>query len=140
MDAERLKALQAHLKQKYREQPASAPITLKARARLGEGITCKVETGKELIEAGLNPATGADGRSACSGDMLLEALVPCAGLTLRAVSTATGIELQDAIISAEGDLDFGRDCPRGRCVMLRSVPSLPPGGSRPPPPPRRRRR
>jgi len=117
MDAERLKALQAPLKQKYREQPATAMITLKAQARLGEGITCKVETGKALVGAGLHPATGGDGLSACSGDMLLEALVACAGVTLRAVSTATGIELRDATISAEGDLDF-----RGTLAVAKDVP------------------
>lgn len=106
MDANELRALQAPLKQKYKEQPDAAVITLKAHARLGEGITCKVETGKALVEAGLHPATGGNGLSACSGDMLLEALVACAGVTLRAVGTALGIELRDARISAEGDLDF----------------------------------
>ena len=106
MNAEQLKALQAPLKQKYREQPESALITLRAQARLGEGITCKVETGKALVEAGLHPATGGDGSSACSGDMLLEALAACAGVTLRAVSTAIGVELRDATVHAEGDLDF----------------------------------
>ena len=106
MNAEQLKALQAPLKQKYREQPEAALITLRAQARLGEGITCKVETGKALVEAGLHPATGGDGSSACSGDMLLEALAACAGVTLRAVSTAIGVELRDATVHAEGDLDF----------------------------------
>jgi len=106
MNAEQLKALQAPLKQKYREQPESALITLRAQARLGEGITCKVETGKALVEAGLHPATGGDGSSACSGDMLLEALAACAGVTLRAVSTAIGVTLRDATVHAEGDLDF----------------------------------
>lgn len=117
MDAENLKALQAPLKKKYREQPESALITLKTSARLGEGITCKVETGKAMVEAGLHPATGGDGLSACSGDMLLEALVACAGVTLRAVSTATGIKLNDATISAEGDLDF-----RGTLAVGKDVP------------------
>jgi uncharacterized OsmC-like protein len=117
MDAERLKALQGPLKQKYREDPASALITLKAQARLGEGITCKVETGKALVEAGLHPATGGDGLAACSGDMLLEALVACAGVTLRAVSTTTGIELRDAIINAEGDLDL-----RGTLAVAKDIP------------------
>ena len=98
MDTERLKALQAPLKQKYREQPQSALVTLKAQARIGEGITCKVETGRALVEAGLHPATGGDGLSVCSGAMLLEALVACAGVTLRAVATATGIGLRDATI------------------------------------------
>jgi uncharacterized OsmC-like protein len=106
MDAEQLKALQAPLKQKYREQPESALVTLRAQSRLGEGITCKVETGKALVEAGLHAATGGDGLSVCSGDMLLEALVACAGVTLRAVSTAIGVPLRDATVRAEGDLDF----------------------------------
>ena len=117
MDTERLKELQAPLKQKYREEPESALITLKARARIGEGITCKVETGKALVEAGLHPASGGDGFSVCSGDMLLEALIACAGVTLRAVSTATGIELRDATISAEGDLDF-----RGTLAVAKDAP------------------
>ena len=117
MDTERLKALQAPLKQKYREEPESALITLKARARIGEGITCKVETGKAVVGAGLHPASGGDGLSVCSGDMLLEALIACAGVTLRAVSTATGIELRDATISAEGDLDF-----RGTLAVAKDAP------------------
>jgi len=106
MNADQLKALQAPLKQKYREQPGAALITLKARSRIGEGITCKLETGRALVEAGLHPATGGDGFSACSGDMLLEALAACAGVTLRAVATALGIDLRDGTVSAEGDLDF----------------------------------
>ena len=106
MDADEIKALQAPLKQKYREQPEAALVTLRAQARLGEGITCKVETGKALVEAGLHPATGGDGLSACSGDMVLEALAACAGVTMRAVATATGIPLRDATITAEGELDF----------------------------------
>ena len=106
MDANEIKALQAPLKQKYREDPQSAVVRLRAQARLGEGITCNVETGKALVRAGLHPATGGDGLSACSGDMLLEALAACAGVTLRAVATATGIPLRDATITAEGDLDF----------------------------------
>ena len=106
MNAEDLRSLQAPLKQKYKDQPETATITLKANARIGEGITCKIETGKALVEAGLHPATGGDGHSLCSGDMLLEALVACAGVTLRAVSTAIGVNLSDATISAEGDLDF----------------------------------
>jgi len=106
MDTEELKSLQAPLKQKYIDRPDTAVITLKANARIGEGITCKVETGAALVEAGLHPATGGDGLSLCSGDMLLEALVACAGVTLRAVATAIGVELHDATISAEGDLDF----------------------------------
>lgn len=106
MNAEELKSLQAPLKQKYLNRPETAMITLKANARIGEGITCKIETGKALAEAGLHPATGGDGHSLCSGDMLLEALVACAGVTLRAVATAIGVTLHDATISAEGDLDF----------------------------------
>jgi len=106
MNAEELKSLQAPLKRQYLDQPETAMITLKANARIGEGITCKVETGKSLVEAGLHPATGGDGHSLCSGDMLLEALVACAGVTLRAVATAIGVTLHDATISAEGDLDF----------------------------------
>lgn len=106
MNAEELKSLQAPLKRQYLDQPESAMITLTANARIGEGITCKVETGKALVEAGLHPATGGDGLSLCSGDMLLEALVACAGVTLGAVATAIGVTLGDATISAEGDLDF----------------------------------
>jgi len=117
MDTKQLKALQAPLKQKYREQPDSALVTLKAQARLGEGITCRVEAGRALVEAGLHPATGGDGLSVCSGDLLLEALVACAGVTLRAVATATGIALRDAIIRAEGDLDF-----RGTLAVAKDVP------------------
>jgi uncharacterized OsmC-like protein len=106
MNSEDLKNLQAPLKEKYREQPGSATITLKAQGSIGEGISCKVATGKALVEAGLHPATGGDGMLACSGDLLLEALVACAGVTLRAVSTATGIEIKEGIVKAEGDLDF----------------------------------
>jgi uncharacterized OsmC-like protein len=117
MDAEQLKALQAPLKQKYKERPDAALITLKARSRIGEGINCKLETGRALVEAGLHPATGGDGLSACSGDMLLEALVACAGVTLVAVATALGIELRDATVSAEGDLDF-----RGTLAVDKAAP------------------
>ena len=117
MQADQLKALQAPFKQKYREEPEAALITLRARAKIGEGITCKVETGKALVEAGLHPATGGDGLSVCSGDMLLEALAACAGVTLRAVATATGIPLRDATISAEGDLDF-----RGTLGVAKEAP------------------
>ena len=106
MKADELKSLQAPLKQQYREQPDSAVITLCAEGRIGDGVTCKVDTGKGLVTAGLHPATGGDGLSACSGDMLLEALVACAGVTLNAVATAIGIELRDASVHAEGDLDF----------------------------------
>jgi uncharacterized OsmC-like protein len=106
MDAQDLKAVQAPLKERYRDQPSAALITLRAQGRLGEGVSCKIETGKALVTAGLHPATGGTGMSACSGDMLLEALVACAGVTLNAVATALGIELRDASLVAEGDLDF----------------------------------
>lgn len=106
MNAQQLKALQAPLKQKYREEPQAAVITLKAQGRIDEGITCNVETGRALVKAGLHPATGGDGFAACSGDMLLEALVACAGVTLNAVATAIGVELQGGTVTAEGDLDF----------------------------------
>ena len=106
MDAGQLKSLQGPLKEKYRLEPASALITLRATGRAADEISCKVQTGKALVEAGLHPATGGDGTLACSGDMLLEALVACAGVTLRAVATAIGVELRDATIRAEGDLDF----------------------------------
>ena len=117
MNADELKALQAPIKERYREKPQAALITLKAEGRLGEGVTCKVETGKALVQAGLHPATGGDGFSACSGDMLLEALVACAGVTLGAVATALGINLRDATIRAEGDLDF-----RGTLGVSKEVP------------------
>jgi uncharacterized OsmC-like protein len=106
MDADSLKALQAPLKQRYREHPEAAVITLRAAGRLGEGVACRLDTGKALVEAGLHPATGGDGLSACSGDMLLEALVACAGVTLGAVATAIGLELRGGTVRAEGDLDF----------------------------------
>jgi len=106
MNADELRSLQAPLKAQYRERPETAWVTLRAEGRIGEGITCKVETGKARVEAGLHPATGGDGLSACSADMLLEALIGCAGVTLRAVATALGIPLRDATIQAEGDLDF----------------------------------
>jgi uncharacterized OsmC-like protein len=106
MDSLELKKLQAPLKEKYRVQPELAFITLKAKGNLGEGISCKVETGKALVEAGLHPATGGTGLLACSGDLLLEALVACAGVTLTAVATAIGIKINSGAIEAEGDLDF----------------------------------
>ena len=106
MDAEQLRALQAPLKQSYRDEPQAAHITLTARGTLGAGVSCKVETGQALVEAGLHPATGGDGMLACSGDMLLEALVACAGVTLNAVATAINVELRDASLEVEGDLDF----------------------------------
>lgn len=104
--AEELKSLQAPIKERYRKEPKAAMITLRAEGRIGEGVTCKVQTGKALVEAGLHPATGGNGLSACSGDMLLESLVACAGVTLRAVATALEIPLRDATVRAEADLDF----------------------------------
>ncbi|WP_026714059.1 OsmC family protein [Flavobacterium daejeonense] len=106
MNTEELKKIQEPLKEKYRNQPETAIITLKAEGKIGDGISCKVATGKALVEAGLHPATGGNGALACSGDMLLEALVACAGVTLNAVTTAIGLEINDAVIKAEGDLDF----------------------------------
>lgn len=106
MNAEQLRAMQAPIKARYKDDPASAVVTLRAQGNLGEAITCKVDTGKKLVEAGLHPATGGDGLSACSGDMLLEALVACAGVTLRAVATALDIPLRGGTVKAEGDLDF----------------------------------
>ena len=117
MDAKALKSLQAPLKSKYKQDPGAATLTLRARGRLGEDISCRVETGKAHVEAGLHPATGGDGLSACSGDMLLEALVACAGVTLGAVATAIGVELRDATVSAEGDLDF-----RGTLAVSKEAP------------------
>lgn len=106
MNALELKNLQTPLKEKYKVQPLAALITLKAQGNVGEGISCKVETGRALVEAGLHPATGGDGTLACSGDLLLEALVACAGVTLSAVATAIGIEIKGGMVKAEGDLDF----------------------------------
>src|SRR5436853_65128 len=106
MNPDELRAIQAPLKQRYRETPEAALITLRAQGRLADGITCKIETGKALVSAGLHPATGGSGLNACSGDMLLEALVACAGVTLNAVATATGIVIREGTVQAEGDLDF----------------------------------
>ena len=106
MNADELRATQAPFKALYREVPEKAVITLKAKGELGEGITCKVETGRALAEAGLHPATGGDGIALCSGDMLLEALVACAGVTMRAVATALDLPLRGGTVRAEGDLDF----------------------------------
>lgn len=106
MTADELRALQAPVKAKYRDEPAAAKVTLKATGTLGDGITCKVATGRSLVEAGLHPATGGDGLAACSGDMLLEALAACAGVTLRAVATALAIPVRGGTVTAEGDLDF----------------------------------
>jgi len=106
MNTDELRSLQAPVKDRYRQHPETALVTFQAKGRIGEGISCKIETGKARVEAGLHPATGGDGLSACSADMLLEALVGCAGVTLGAVATALGIPLRDATIRAEGDLDF----------------------------------
>ena len=117
MDALELKALQAPIKDRYRNDPAAAVITLRAEARAAEGIACRVDTGRAMVEAGLHPATGGSGMQACSGDMLLEALVACAGVTLKAVATAIGVELRDAKVIAEGDLDF-----RGTLGVAKDAP------------------
>jgi uncharacterized OsmC-like protein len=117
MNAEQLKALQAPIKDRYRKDPTAAVVTLRAQGRIGEGIACRVDTGRAFVEAGLHPATGGSGLQACSGDMLLEALVACAGVTLKAVATALGIDLRDATITAEGDLDF-----RGTLGVAKDAP------------------
>lgn len=106
MDAESLRAVQAPIKDRYRSDPGAAVVTLRAEGALGDGLTCKLDTGRALAVAGLHPATGGSGQELCSGDMLLEALVACAGVTLNAVATALGIELRGAKVFAEGDLDF----------------------------------
>ena len=106
MNAEELKNLQALLKEKYRAHPESAIITLKTQGKVGEGVSCKINTGRALVEAGLHPATGGTGMLVCSGDMLLEALAACAGVTLKAVATAIGVEIKEGTIKVEGDLDF----------------------------------
>jgi len=116
MDVAQLKSIQGPLKEKYRSDPSSAVITLRATGR-ASGLSCKVETGKALVEAGLHPATGGDGTAACSGDMLLEALVACAGVTLRAVATSIGVDIGDAKVTAEGDLDF-----RGTLGVAKDAP------------------
>ncbi len=117
MTADELRSSQAPLKAKYGEHPETALVTLHAEGRVGGHVTCKIETGKGRVEAGLHPATGGDGQSACSADMLLEALVGCAGVTLSAVATALDIPLRNATIRAEGDLDF-----RGTLGVSREVP------------------
>lgn len=117
MDANSLKSLQAPLKDKYREDPEAAVVTLKAEGRLGEGVSCSLQTHKTLIEAGLHPATGGSGIEACSGDMLLEALVACAGVTMKAVATALELPLSGGSVRAEGDLDF-----RGTLGVDREAP------------------
>jgi len=118
MNSAELRELQAPLKEKYRADPGAAVVTLRARGDLADGaIACKVETGRALVEAGLHPATGGSGIEACSGDMLLEALVACAGVTLKAVATAINFRLKSGTVSAEGDLDF-----RGTLGVAREAP------------------
>src|SRR6187200_2546908 len=117
MKAEELRNLQAPLKERYKARPEDALITLKANGRLGEGVTCRVDTGQALVAAGLHPATGGDGLSACSGDMLLQAVVACAGVTLNAVATAIGVVVRDGEVRAEGDLDF-----RGTLGVVKDAP------------------
>jgi len=117
MLTEELRSLQAPLKDRYKTQPGAALITLKAQGQLGEGVTCSVQTGKALATAGLHPATGGNGLSACSGDMLLEALVACAGVTMGAVATAIGVVLRSGSVHAEGDLDF-----RGTLGVAKDAP------------------
>ena len=106
MDSSQLKSIQVPLKEKYKKDPNAALITLMAEGKVSKGISCSVQTGRAMAEAGLHPATGGDGSMVCSGDMLLEALVACAGVTLKAVATSIGISLKDATVKAEGDLDF----------------------------------
>lgn len=117
MDSTALRDLQAPLKERYRNEPQSAVVTLKAHGSLDDGIACKVETGRAIALAGLHPATGGSGRELCSGDMLLEALVACAGVTLKAVATALEIPLKSGKVSAEGDLDF-----RGTLAVAKDAP------------------
>src|SRR4051812_1417688 len=117
MDRDTLRALQAPLKSAYKDDPTQALITLKATGTLGDNVSCKVDTGRAIAEAGLHPATGGDGTLLCSGDMLLEALVACAGVTLGAVATSIGVDVQSGTVSAEGDLDF-----RGTLGVDREAP------------------
>ncbi|MBK5286108.1 MAG: OsmC family protein [Bacteroidia bacterium] len=117
MESEELRALQLPLKEKYKEHPDSAIVTLKAKGKISDGISCSVETGQALAKAGLHPASGGDGSLICSGDMLLDALVACAGVTLSAVATSIGVNLRDATITAEGDLDF-----RGTLAVAKDAP------------------
>lgn len=117
MDKATLTAVQTPLKASYRDDPDAALITLRARGRLGEGIACSVETGRAVAEAGLHPKAGGDDSQLCSGDMLLEALVACAGVTLAAVATAMGLDVRDGAVRAEGDLDV-----RGTLALSKDVP------------------
>jgi uncharacterized OsmC-like protein len=117
MEREQLQAIQTPLKERYREDPDTAVITLSAEGELGEGVSCSVNTGRTIAEAGLHPASGGDGSQLCSGDMLLEALAACAGVTLRAVATSLGIEVRSGTVRADGDLDF-----RGTLAVDRDAP------------------
>jgi uncharacterized OsmC-like protein len=117
MDGEALRAMQTPLKERYRSDPEAARVTLEADGELGEGVSCSVNTGRALAQAGLHPATGGDGSLLCSGDMLLEALVACAGVTLSAVARSLGIEVRAGRVHAEGDLDF-----RGTLAVDRDAP------------------
>jgi uncharacterized OsmC-like protein len=117
VERERLQAIQAPLKERYRDDPNAAVVTLSAEGELGEGVSCSVQTGRAIAEAGLHPASGGDGTQLCSGDMLLEALVACAGVTLRAVATSLGIEVRSGSVRAEGELDF-----RGTLAVDREAP------------------
>jgi uncharacterized OsmC-like protein len=117
MEREQLQAIQTPLKERYREDPDAAVITLSAEGELGEGVSCSVNTGRAIAEAGLHPASGGDGSQLCSGDMLLEALAACAGVTLRAVATSLGIEVRSGTVRADGDLDF-----RGTLAVDRDAP------------------
>ena len=117
MDGQALRSIQEPLKERYREDSGAALVLLRASGELGEGVTCSVQTGRELVRAGLHPASGGDGLSACSGDMLLQALVACAGVTLTSVATAIGIPLRAGSVFAEGDLDF-----RGTLGVAKDAP------------------
>ena len=117
MNADELRALQAPIKERYRADAEAAVVTLRATGRIGEDLSCSVQTGRALVQAGLHPASGGTGSFACSGDMLLEALVACAGVTLNAVATALGITLRGGEVRAEGDLDF-----RGTLGVAKDAP------------------
>ncbi len=117
MKSEELRSIQSPLKKDYKTNPANAFVTLKAEGKLGEGVTCNVITGRALIDAGLHPATGGTGMNICSGDMLLEALVACAGVTMNSVATAIGVEIKEGTVKVEGDLDF-----RGTLAVSKEVP------------------
>jgi uncharacterized OsmC-like protein len=117
VDREQLRAVQAPLKQRYADEPQAALVTLSASGILGEGVSCSVQSGRTIAQAGLHPASGGDGSLLCSGDMLLEALVACAGVTLRAVAMSLGIPVRSGLVRAEGDLDF-----RGTLAVDREAP------------------